>query len=315
MGKDDRVGLGVRQAEPAEHVGELVLQRRPGGEHDPGQPRRDQAFRARLAVGAVGNHPRQMHAETARRVGRERHQERRAVGHPEPFDAMGDGVHGAGGAHRSGQAEGQIRIVDDGARQDAGVLAGELALALAHAPDRRCLGSGIGGGHGENGQAALAGDDLGKTDSGAAAGRDEAVGIGCRGEARFRHRLGHVHHRLCMQSRRARPQNLDQPRPQPRTAPGRGDHQRTVHAEARRLVGDARDSARREHDALGLKFVNEGCGHSLLRREREPGRKWLRHNRLSCVSRSSRLMRCSACSDPGPRRAQTRRSHQTGRPA
>ena len=84
MGKNDRVGLGVRQAEPAEHVRELVLQRRPGGEHDAGKPRRNETFRARLAVGSIGNHPRQMHAETARRVARERHQERRAVGHPEP---------------------------------------------------------------------------------------------------------------------------------------------------------------------------------------------------------------------------------------
>ena len=289
MGKNDGVGLGVRQAEPAEHVRELVLQRRPGGEHGAGQPRRDQAFRARIAVRAVGDHPRQMHGETARSVGGERHQERRAVGHPEPLDAVGDGVHGAGGAHRGGQTESQVRIVDDGARQDARILAGELALALAHSPDRGRFGSGIGGRHGEDGQCAIARDDLGQPDRRAAAGRHQTVGIGRRCEARFRHRLGHVHHRLRMQPGRTRAQNIDQPRAEPRTAPGRGDHQGTAHAEARRFVGNARDRAGREHDALGLDFVNERCGHQLLDASGPP---WLDATDYcalpACVSQSRR---------------------------
>jgi hypothetical protein len=67
-----------------------------------------------------------------------------------------------------------------------------------------------------------------------------------------------------MQPGRTRAQNVDQPGAETRTAPGRGDHQSAAHAETRRFVGDARDRARCEHDALGLNLVNEGCGHSLL---------------------------------------------------
>src|SRR5262249_43793535 len=49
MGQDDRVALGVRQAEAAEHVRELVLQPGARGEHDAGKPGGDETFRARLA--------------------------------------------------------------------------------------------------------------------------------------------------------------------------------------------------------------------------------------------------------------------------
>ena len=99
------MGLGMRQPETAEHMGELVLERRPGGEHDAGEPRGNEAFGARFAVFAIGDDAWQMRGEAARRIGRQRLEERRAVRHPQPLDAMGDGIHCAGRAYRSGQAQ------------------------------------------------------------------------------------------------------------------------------------------------------------------------------------------------------------------
>jgi len=61
-----------------------------------------------------------------------------------------------------------------------------------------------------------------------------------------------------MQPRRPRAQNFDQPAAEAGTAAGRGDHQRAVQAEPRGFVGDARDCARREHDALRRQVMNEG---------------------------------------------------------
>src|SRR5262249_54320664 len=55
---------------------------------------------------------------------------------------------------------------------------------------------------------------------------------------------------------------LDQSGAEARAAAGRCDHQRTIKAEPRRFVADARDRARTEHDALGLKLVNERCDHA-----------------------------------------------------
>ena len=55
VGKDDRVGLRMRQAEDAEHVCELVLQRGARGEHQAGKPRRGETLGARFEVGDVGD--------------------------------------------------------------------------------------------------------------------------------------------------------------------------------------------------------------------------------------------------------------------
>jgi hypothetical protein len=59
-----------------------------------------------------------------------------------------------------------------------------------------------------------------------------------------------------MQSRGARSQKLDQARAEPRATPGRGDHQRTAHAQVRGFLADTRSSSGREHDALGGNVVD-----------------------------------------------------------
>ena len=100
-------------------------------------------------------------------------------------------------------------------------------------------------------QGEIARDDLGEPDGGAAAGCDEAVGPARRRDARFRNRLRHVHHRLRVQPRRPRAQYFDELPAEARAAARRRDHQDAVQAEPRRLVADALDRARGEHDALG----------------------------------------------------------------
>jgi len=105
---------------------------------------------------------------------------------------MSDGVHAARGTHRRRQRERELGVVDAGARQHANILAGEFALALAHAPDRGRFRSGIGGGHREDRQAEVARDDLGKADGGAAAGGDEAIGAARGRDSRLRDRLRDV---------------------------------------------------------------------------------------------------------------------------
>src|SRR3982075_2539925 len=81
--------------------------------------------------------------------------------------------------------------------------------------------------------------------------------------------------RACSPAERAPRISTSRAPPQPRPPSGGGDSQRTLHAEAARFVGNTHGSARCEHDALGSNLVNEGCAHSLLRREREPGPKRL----------------------------------------
>jgi hypothetical protein len=180
---------------------------------------------------------------------------------------MGDAVHAARGAHRRRQRERELGVVDDGARQHAGILAGEFALALAHAPDRGRFRSGIGGRHREDRQAEVARDDLGKPDGGAAAGGDEAIGAARRRDSLLRHRLGDVERGLRMQPRRAAAQNFDQPAAEAGAAAGRGDHQRAVETEPRGFVRDAHDRARREHHALRRQVMNERDHAAHVRRD------------------------------------------------
>ena len=63
--------------------------------------------------------------------------------------------------------------------------------------------------------------------------------------------------RLRMEPSRPRSQHFDQPPAEARTAAGRCNHQRAVQAEPRRFVGNTRDRARCEHDALALDIMNE----------------------------------------------------------
>jgi hypothetical protein len=97
-----------------------------------------------------------------------------------------------------------------------------------------------------------------------------------------------------MQSRSALAEDLDQSGAEARAAAGRCDHQRTIHADARRFVADARDRARREHDALGLKLVNEGCDHAVIPALRPFA---------TCAAMSFKLAwAAAACKYPGARR-------------
>jgi hypothetical protein len=145
-----------------------------------------------------------------------------------------------------------------------------LRSPLAHSPDRGRFRSGIGGRHGDDRQAEIARDDLGKANGSAAAGCDEAIGAARRRDACLRHWLGHVQRGLRMQPRRSAAQNFDQPAAEAGAAAGRGDHQRAVQAEPRRFVREARDCARREHDALALDIMNEGCDHPTRQPTRLP---------------------------------------------
>src|SRR5262245_14947750 len=61
-----------------------------------------------------------------------------------------------------------------------------------------------------------------------------------------------------MQPRRPAAQNFNQPAAETGAAAGCGDHQRAIQVEPCRFVRDARDSARREDDALPWDVMNEG---------------------------------------------------------
>jgi hypothetical protein len=144
-----------------------------------------------------------------------------------------DRVHGARRAHRRRQRQRQLGVVHDGARQHARILARELALAVAHSPDRGRLGAGIGGGQRDDRQRQIARDDLGKPDRRTAAGCDKAFGAGGtrRRESCFRDRLWHMNHRLCVQTGRARAKDVNDLLAQSRAAPRRRDYQRAGYAE------------------------------------------------------------------------------------
>ena len=81
------MGLRMRHAEPAQHVGKLVLQPCASIEHGASQPRGDQALAARLTIVAVGDRSRQELSKAAGRIGCKRHCHRRAVGNDQPADA------------------------------------------------------------------------------------------------------------------------------------------------------------------------------------------------------------------------------------
>ncbi len=264
MRQDDRMRLGVRQPEAAQHVRELVLEPGAGGERHSGEPGCDQALAARLAVVAVGDDAREIGAEAARGIGRERLEIGRAVLHPQGLDAMRHRVHGARRAHGRRQRQCQVGIVDDRARQHFRIATGELELAVAHAPDGGGLRARIGGRDRDDREREIARDDLGEADGGAPAGGHEPVGVGRArgGEPRLRHRLGHMHHRLRMQARRPRAQDLHQALAEPRAAARRCDHQHAREAQPRGFLGDTHDRARSEHDALRGDIVDEGSWHS-----------------------------------------------------
>jgi hypothetical protein len=60
-----------------------------------------------------------------------------------------------------------------------------------------------------------------------------------------------------MQPHRPRSHDFDQSPAEARTAAGRCDHQGAVQAEPRRFIGNPRDRARCEYDALALDVMNE----------------------------------------------------------
>ena len=260
MRQHDCVGLGVRQAEAAEHVRQLVVQRGAGAEHGSGEPGADETLAARRDIGAVGDHRRQVLPKPPHRLGGEPDRHRRAAIDPQRLDAMGDGVHAACGADRGRQAEREIGIVDDGARHDLDVAAGDFALAVGHAENRRSFRAGIGRRQGEDRQAGLERDRFGKTDGGAAAHRDQTVGLflACRREPCFGDRLRHMHHRLRMQDRRARTEKLADFLAEPRAAARRCDDQRAVDFQPRRLIGNARQRTGSKDNALRRNVVSEG---------------------------------------------------------
>jgi hypothetical protein len=139
-----------------------------------------------------------MRGKSLQRVARQGHQEWRAVCDPKRLDAMGDAVHAARGAHRHRQRQRELRVIDDRARQHAGVLTRKLLLAVAEPPNRSRFRSGIGGRHRDDRQIEIPGDYFRKADRGAAAGRDEAIGAARSRNALLRHLLRDVQSRLRM---------------------------------------------------------------------------------------------------------------------
>ena len=79
---------------------------------------------------------------------------------PQRVDTVREGVQPARHGESHGQVEGQLRVVDDGARQDAYVDAGRLAPVVGQAPDRGRLAPGVGGRHREDGHAGRERDRL-----------------------------------------------------------------------------------------------------------------------------------------------------------
>ena len=120
--------------------------------------------------------------------------------------------------------------------------------------------AGIGRRQGEDRQAGLERDRLGEPDGGAAAHRDQTVGIvlARRFQPCFGDRLRHVHHRLRVQTDGAGAEKVADLLAKPRAAARRRDDQRAFDLQPRRLVGDARQRTGSKDDALRRNVVGEG---------------------------------------------------------
>jgi hypothetical protein len=145
-------------------------------EHGAAKPRAVQRLAACLQIGGIGTDPRQRTAQ--RRDAFLRHQvhDRVAFDRIEPLGGMRDGIDAAGHAQGHRQRHGQLRVVDDHARQHAQVAAGLLQATLGDAVDRRHLAAGIGGRDGQDRQAGIERDGLAQARGGSAANGYRAIG-------------------------------------------------------------------------------------------------------------------------------------------
>jgi hypothetical protein len=172
---------------------------------------------------------------------------------------MRDGVDAAGDAQADRQRERELGVVDDGARQHLGVLAGLLQAGLGDAVDRRHLAAGVGGRDRQDGQARFQRDGLAQAGGGAAAHGHGAIGIElARHLARLARGLdGHVHDGAVEHAGRARAEHVGDALGRGALL-GRGQHQRATRTQRLDLLAQLRQRAGPEHHAAGLAVVDEG---------------------------------------------------------
>lgn len=264
MRQDDGVRRGVREVQRAsERVAELVVQRhRRRAEHRPAQPGAVLGLAARVEVGAVGDHARERRRQCPGALLGHQRDDRRRVGGVEALDGVGDRVHAAGGREVRRQAQRQLRVVDDAARQHPRVASGALLAALGQPPHRCHLRARVGRGDGENRQPVLECDRLAQAHGRAAADGDATVGAQFEREVPGAggHLDRHVHPRL-----REHP---DRPLPQRRGDEFAGipllrgaEHQDARQPQRGDLAGELRDRAGADDDAHRQRLVGEAVGH------------------------------------------------------
>ena len=173
-----------------------------------------------------------------------------AVRRVQALGGMGDGVDRADDADGERQAERQLGVVDDGARQHRRIAAGALGAALGEAVHRRHLAAGVGGRDRDHRHARVERQGLGEAGGRTAADGDQAIGVDALHHVLGRaHRLDrHMHRRFGEHAGGMRSEQADDALGERLLARGR-EHQRALGADQLDLVPHLLQRAGAEDDA------------------------------------------------------------------